>query len=223
MAANPFLDYQPSFQHLYVFGAGGHGREIAWLASQIWDSTMELTFLVDDAAYLSEPVHSIPVRLVRDVVASSADRFVVAVGDSSLRRTAAIACERVGLAATVLVHPRVEMSRFVSVGSGSVICAGSVLSTDIELGAHVHVNIDCTVSHDVKIGDYATLSPGVHISGHVHIENDVFIGTGASIINGRPGAPLVIGAGSAIGAGACVTKSVEAGALMVGVPAVRRR
>lgn len=223
MATDPLHQPQPAFRRLYVFGAGGHGREVCWLANQLWNSAVELIFLVDDPAYLTEPVHGIPVRLTREIVATSVDRFVIAVGDSSLRRKAADACEKMGLEPAVLVHPRVEMSQFVSVGPGSVIFAGSILSTEVEVGIHSHVNINCTISHDVKIGDYATLSPGVHVSGHVQIGDGVFIGTGANIVNGRPGAPLVIGPGSTIGAGACVTKSVEAGSLMVGVPAVRRR
>ena len=94
---------------------------------------------------------------------------------------------------------------------------------DIALGEHVHVNIGCSVSHDVRIDDFSTLSPGVHVSGHVKIGRDVFIGTGANIINGSAASPLVIGDGALIAAGACVTKSVEAGSLVAGVPAVRKK
>ena len=140
-----------------------------------------------------------------------------------MRRKAAAACIRKGLQPIHLVHPRVEMSARVELGEGVVVCAGSIITTNVRLGDHVHVNVSCTISHDVSIGDYATLSPGVHVSGHVVIAEDVFIGTGANIINGRAGAPLTIGKGAVIAAGACVTKSVEAGALMAGVPAVRKR
>ena len=221
--ANPFVQRAPSFHRLYIFGAGGHGREVAWLAEQAWAGNVEVVFLVDDVTYLSDPINGISVRLVHDIVASGGDGYVVAVGDAALRRRAAAACQAVGLQAVALVHPRVEASRFVSVGMGSVVCAGSTLTTNITLGEHVHVNVDCTISHDVHIGDFSTLSPGVHVSGHVQIGCDVFIGTGANIINGSAGAPLVIGDGALIAAGACVTKSVEAGALMAGVPAARKK
>ena len=30
------------FDTLYVFGAGGHGREIAWLADEIWSGSLSL-------------------------------------------------------------------------------------------------------------------------------------------------------------------------------------
>ena len=209
MTCNPFVDIKPPFRRLYVFGAGGHGREIAWLAEQSWNGAVETVFLVDDPAYVTGPVNGIPVRLVSDVAAVDGDRFVVAVGDAQLRRRAAAACLSAGLQPARLVHPRVEMSRFVSIGRGCVVCAGCILTTDVSLGEHVHVNLDCTISHDVVIGDFSTLSPGVHVSGNVQIGSDVFIGTGANIINGKAGTPLVIGDGAVIAAGACVTKSVE--------------
>jgi acetyltransferase-like isoleucine patch superfamily enzyme len=88
---------------------------------------------------------------------------------------------------------------------------------------HVHINIGCTVSHDSRIDDFATLSPGSHISGHVHVGPDVFIGTGACIINGSEDEPLTIGAGAVVAAGACVTRPVEAGTMVAGVPAVTKR
>lgn len=223
MNCNPFFRANPGFHRLYIFGAGGFGRELAWLADQAWGEAIEIVLLVDDVAYLSGPINGIAVQLVQDVVGSVGDAFVVAVGNAALRRRAAAACAQVGLRPAVLVHPRVEASRFVTLGAGSVVCAGSVLTTNIRFGDHVHVNLDCTIGHDVEVGSFSTLSPGVHVSGNVHIGQDVFIGTGASIINGNASAPLVIGDGAVIAAGACVIRSVDAGALMAGVPAMRKR
>jgi acetyltransferase-like isoleucine patch superfamily enzyme len=71
----------------------------------------------------------------------------------------------------------------------------------------------------VVLGDFTTLSPGVHISGWVHVGARVYIGTGAVIINGTAESPLRIGDGAIIGAGACVTKSVESLTTVVGIPA----
>ncbi len=124
-----------------------------------------------------------------------------------------------GLQFTTLIHPNVEMSRWIDVGSGSVICAGSILTTNIKLGLHVQINLDCTIGHDAVLGDYTTLAPGVHVSGWVHVGRRVYIGTGAVIINGTEDAPLVIGDDAVIGAAACVVKSVPPGLTVVGVPA----
>ena len=117
-----------------------------------------------------------------------------------------------------MIHPRVEMSRWVQIGEGTVICAGNILTTNIILGQQVQINLDCTIGHDVVMGDYTTLAPGVHVSGWVHFGKRVYVGTGAVMINGIEDTPLYIGDDVVIGAGACVTKSIESGT-WGGVPA----
>lgn len=220
---NPFHSSVPAFRTLYIFGAGGSGREIAWLAEQAWGSAVQLMFLVDHPKYLHGQVNGIPVCLLSEARPLSDARFIVAIGDPALRRNAASACTAAGYQPTTLVHPRAEMSHWVELGEGVVICAGSVITTNLSIGKYVQINVCCSVSHDVKIGDFTTLSPGVHVSGNVQIGCNVFIGTGASIINGKPGTPLVISDSAVIAAGACVTGPVEAGALVAGVPATRKR
>lgn len=210
-------------RRLYIFGCGGSGREVAWLAEQAWDDAIEIIFLVDQRQFLRDPVNGHPVQLLGEAECTGEARFVVALGDPALRRKAATACADVGLRAATLIHPGTEMSRWLKIGEGTVVCAASVLTTNINIGAHVQINVSCTVSHDVHIGDFSTLSPGVHVSGHVDIGCDVFVGTNACFINGNADAPLVIGDGAVIAAGACVTQAVEPGALVAGVPALRKR
>lgn len=213
----------PDLDRLLIFGAGGHGREAAWLARDCWGESLGIEFVVDRAEYLVTEVNQIPVRLLDERTAARATHYLAAIGDPGGRRRAAEACEALGLRAASLVHPRVEASRSVTLGGGSMICAGSILTVNINVGRHVHINVGCTVSHDAVIGDFSTLSPGVNIAGHVRVGNGVFIGTGACIINGSADHPLTIGDGAVVAAGACVTRSVEPGSMVAGVPAVRKR
>ena len=223
MTSDGISRIQPSFHRLYIFGAGGHGREVAWLAKEIWSRDLEMTFLVDDEKCLSPPVNGISVKLLEDEILEQDSKYVVAIGDPISRRRIAGKLDARDIKAATLVHPRVEMSRLAVVDNGAVICAGNVITTNIRIGRHAHVNVSCTVSHDVMIEQFVTLSPGVHIAGHVHVGRNVFVGMGANIIDGTEDAPLIIGDGAIIAAGACVIRSVEPGALMAGVPAVRKR
>lgn len=209
-------------QRLLVFGAGGHGREIAWLAEECHGREIEIIHVVDLPTYIQGDVNGRPVRLLADCSRFPGAHYVVAVGDSHLRQRAAAQCEDVGLVATSLIHPRAEVSRWVSWGEGSVVCAGTVLTTNVSLGRHVHVNVGCTISHDVVIGDFSTLAPGVHIAGHVHLGQHVVVGIGASIINGNAEQPLHVGDGAVIAAGACVARPVTAGSMVAGVPATQK-
>lgn len=208
---------------LYIFGCGGSGRETAWLAEEVCGSQTTISFVVDQARYLCTPVNGFAVQLLSDIKRSPNTGFVAAIGDRHFRHTAVTECIRAGLVPVALVHPHVRVSRWVEIGDGSIICAGSVLTTNIAIGSHTQINVGCTVSHDVRIGDFSTLSPGVHICGHVNVGNDVFIGAGACVINGTTDAPLEIGDGATIAAGACVTRSVAPQTLVAGVPAVLKR
>ncbi|MFY0596230.1 MAG: sugar O-acetyltransferase [Cognatishimia sp.] len=102
------------------------------------------------------------------------------------------------------------------------------------IGDDVYLNVGCLVldSGAVSIGDRSMLGPGVHIYCAEHhkepgkrasglevakpvaIGQDVWIGGGAKVLAG-----VTIGDGAIIGAGSVVTKSVDAGATVVGNPA----
>ncbi len=207
---------------LYIVGAGGSGREVAWLAGAALPRA-SLTFVVDRPEFLSAPVDGIQVRLLHDLPAGTGRPFVVAIGEPGARRAVADSCVAHGLRPVTLVHPGVDRTGRNSIGDGSVVCAGAVLTTGVTLGRHVHVNVQASISHDCVVGDFVTVSPGVHVSGHVRIGAGAFLGTGACVVNGSASQPLVIGEGSVVAAGACVTRDVEPGAVVAGVPAVRKR
>jgi sugar O-acyltransferase (sialic acid O-acetyltransferase NeuD family) len=205
-------------RRLYVFGAGGHGREVTWLAREVMpDATTE--YVVDDERFAGRPVNGIPVRLIDDLVVAPDAAFVVAVGDSRLRRRAAAALTAIGLRPIALVHPRTERAPSVRIGVGTVVCAGSILTDAVSIGAHSVVNVGCTISHDVRIGDFVTLSPAVHLAGNVTVEDGAFLGIGAIVINGSAERPLTIGADAVVAAGATVIGDIAPGEVVGGVPA----
>lgn len=209
---------------LLIVGAGGHARELLWLASRVHGLSHPIRVAVESGWDAPPEVAGVPVESL-DAVESQLGGvdYVVAIGVSRARRRIAERLDAAGAVAAVLIDPSTQRSERVFVGPGSVVCAGSVLTCDITLGRHVHINAGCIVHHDARIGDFATLSPGVRVAGHVEIGAHAFIGIGATIINGRPGQPLRIGEGAVVAAGAVVTREVPAGAMVAGVPAVRKR
>jgi sugar O-acyltransferase (sialic acid O-acetyltransferase NeuD family) len=203
-----------------IYGAGGFGREVAWLLSmhekhQVYD----VVGYIDDHAH-GQVINGKPVLSWSAFSSPPRDSLVtIAVGNPKTRKKIALQCTEAGYSFAPLVHHSVEMSEFIELGVGSIICCGSILTVNIKIEQHVHINLDCTIGHDVRIGEFTTLSPGVHVSGNVHIGKNVYIGTGANIINGTTDNPLVIADGTVIAAGACVTKSTESNRLYAGVPA----
>jgi sugar O-acyltransferase (sialic acid O-acetyltransferase NeuD family) len=207
-----------STERIAVFGGGGFAREVAWLADACGYDVA--CFVDDDATKVGQTLNEVPI-LSLDECAKRFPGIRVAAGIGS-PQTRKFVMDRVasqGLPWCSLIHPRTERSRRMTFGEGVVICAGNILTTNISVGNQVQINLDCTIGHDVKLADYATLAPGVHVSGYVHIGFGSYIGTGAAIINGTHEQPLSIGDGAVVGAGACVTRSVEPGTTVVGVPA----
>jgi sugar O-acyltransferase (sialic acid O-acetyltransferase NeuD family) len=205
---------------LVVYGAGGFAREVAWLAESCPDAGPVVAMIDDDPARHGSVINGIPVYgLAEARVAFPTARMVIGIGSPQGRQAVAERAAAAGFVFATLVHPRVERSRWIEVGEGAVICAGNILTTNIRIGRQAQINLACTVGHDVDIGDFATLSPGVNCSGRVRIGARAYIGTNASIINGEPDKPLVIGDDAVVGAAACVTRDVAPGTTVVGVPA----
>lgn len=206
-----------------IYGGGGFAREVAWLVQSCnveADLYRVVCFIDDNEAVHGSILNGIPVMGLEEARSRFPEACVVGgVGSPRTRQHLMEKAAALGFGFATVIHPRVERSQWIEIGIGTVICAGSILTTNIVIGRHVQINLNCTIGHDVKIGDYATLAPGVHVSGCVHIGKRVYIGTGAVIINGTQDTPIVIGDDVVIGAGACVTKSVAPGLTVVGVPA----
>lgn len=209
-------------QSIAIFGAGGFGREVFQIILDINAQNPEKPvwmtegFLVDPE-YVGVKVQGLPtLNALEWLRAHPATQVVVAVGSSVQRRRIV---EKIKAASSntlfaTLVHPRAWIGRGVKLGDGCVVCAGSLLTTDIGLGDHVHVNIGATIGHDAALADYVTLNPSVNVSGNVKIGEGCEIGTGSVLIP-----QLSVGQWSIAGAASVITKSVPANVTVVGAPA----
>ncbi|QIB34489.1 hypothetical protein [Ancylobacter pratisalsi] len=109
--------------------------------------------------------------------------------------------------------------RDVAIGVGTSVCPPCYIGPETRIGDNIHIMPMCSIGHEVEVGDHCTICPSCTISGHVVIEPGVFLGAGATIVNGRVDRPLVIGAGATVAAGAMVSKSVAPGETVMGNPA----
>ncbi|MBR5134436.1 MAG: transferase, partial [Clostridia bacterium] len=178
---------------LLIVGAGGFGREVAWVVERINAKSASgewnlLGFIDDGCDEADKRVNGYPVLGGCDVIGNFPDAYVVcAVGGAKTRRAIIEKIQAVApqVRFATLIDPSVEMSSLVTVGEGSIICAHTILTVNIQVGRHVIMNLDCTVGHDAVIDDYVTLYPSVNVSGATHLATCCEIGTGSQIIQGK--------------------------------------
>ena len=141
--------------------------------------------------------------------------YLVCVGDPAAKKRIDERYQAAGLRSHPgVVHPSACLGTEVTLGKGSVICAGAQLSTNVRTGRHVHVNPSATIGHDVVLADHVSVNPGAVVSGNVFVEEAVLIGAGAVVLE-----RLRVGSGSVVGAAACVVRDVPTRSIVKGVPA----
>lgn len=202
-----------------IFGAGGFGREVKWLIDEINTVTNQWQFIGyfdDDFSHVKHIDQSFFLGGTAELNLWKEPIYLVfAIGNPVVKRKIFNKISNQHILYPTLIHPNVCMGKSnVSVGEGSIICAGNIITIDISIGKHVILNLCCTVGHDTVIGDFSSFMPAVNISGEVVIGEAVYVGTGAKIIN-----QLEIGQDTIVGAGAVVAKTLPAKCTAVGIPA----
>lgn len=203
-----------------ILGAGGFAREVLWVFRDANEENREwevLGFIDENMDNQGKVLCDLPILGGFDWFKSnkySDISAICAVGSPQIKKKMVEKTNDIGLKFCSIIHPSVKMSKYVEVGKGTIITAGNILTSQIKVGNHVIINLDCTIGHDSIIEDYCTVAPGVHISGNVHLEKGVDFGTGAVIIQG-----VTVGAWSIIGAGAAVVSDIPSNVTAVGIPA----
>lgn len=117
-----------------------------------------------------------------------------------------------------VVHPSAQISRFATVGPGTVVLQNSVIASDASVGKHVMILPLSVISHDAQIGDYSTIAGGVSVSGNVRVGEGCYLGTGCAI---RENVRVADHALCAMGSN--VLSDVPEGTVVAGNPARRLR
>lgn len=203
---------------LYIIGAGGFGREVAWVVERINSikPTWNLKGFIDDNETLWGSIEGeYHVLGGCEHLSTLEDVYVVcAVGSSNARKKIIEKLKDTSVKFATLVDPSVLYSNSVKIGEGAIVCAGTIITVDVNIGDHVIVNLDCTIGHDAVIDDFVTIYPSVNVSGNVLIGECSELGTGTQIIQGKK-----VISNTIIGAGAIVVKDCLESGTYVGSPA----
>ncbi|WP_020681714.1 acetyltransferase [Marinobacterium rhizophilum] len=201
-------------KRLAILGASGHGKVLADMAELLgWQ---DVIFFDDAKPWIEKAgrwrVEGGTSELIATIQAYNG--AIVAIGDNLVRLDKQRLLAESGGALISLVHPQASVSRYASIGAGSVVMAGAVINVDAHVGKGCIINTGATVDHDCELGDGVHLSPGVHLAGGVKVGRESWVGIGASVKQ-----LVSIGDGVVVGAGAAVVQNLPDRCTALGVPA----
>jgi sugar O-acyltransferase (sialic acid O-acetyltransferase NeuD family) len=199
---------------IILAAASGLAREV--LEAVRADGRNEVCGIVDDdPARWGDGVEGMPVLGGLDAIHDhDGVEVVLCAGGGMVRRRMAA---RLGLPVeryATVVHPSVRVPPSCSVGAGSVVLAGAVLTASVRIGGHVVVMPNATLTHDDVLDDFATICAGVTLGGGVRVGAAAYVGMGAGVREN-----VQIGAEAVVGMGAVVLTDVPPGQTWAGVPA----
>lgn len=205
-------------KNIVIIGAGGVGREVSLIIQQIneLEPTWNLLGFIDDNTDNWGKVingYSVIGGIDSLEFLSNDTYIVIAIANYEVKKKIVNKVNNKFKFATI-VHPKVWIHDYMTVGQGTIIYEGAILTANIEIGNHVIISPKCGVGHDSIIKDYVSLLWNVNVSGNDLIEEGVMMGSGSTVIQGKK-----IGKGSIIGAGAVVVNDIESFSTAVGVPA----
>lgn len=188
-----------------LIGAGGFAREIR---AHMGDYTMRC--FVDDQYWEENNDHIHPLSKFNP----EEYEVLVAIGDPKDRFDMVQKLPS-NTKYFTFIHPSAQiLGNDVTISEGSIICSGCIITTNVKIGKHTHLNLQTTIGHDCEIGDYFTTAPGAKISGNCKIYDCVYIGTNASIRQ-----KISIHSMTTVGMNAAVAKNIESPGIYAGVPA----
>lgn len=195
---------------LGIIGFGGFGKEVYWSLKN--SDRKKTTFFVNDEFYINGVKNLLPISKL-DI---NKYKIIVAVGNPLLRKQIIDSLpEKVQF--FTHIHPSVQiLADDVAIGEGSVICANTILTTNVKIGKHCHLNLSTTIGHDTIIGDYFTTAPGAKISGNCNIGDCVYVGTNTSIKEKINICDNVI-----IGLNSGVVKNITEEGTFIGTPTIK--
>lgn len=203
-------------QKTAIIGAGGFAREVLCLLIDSWsgsgiDYKDRVCFVERDNVLHQPQIMDVPV-ITQSEFDPEQYQVIIGIGDPHIRSTIVDRLPAKTKYATV-IHPNAVISKWVEIGEGAIICAGTILTCNIKIGRHAHLNLHTTIGHDCQLGDFFTAAPAVNISGKCTFGNKVYFGTNSAIKEG-----IRICDEVTVGMGGVVTKDIHQPGIYVGNP-----
>lgn len=173
---------------ILIIGAGGIGRETAWIIEEINEvkPTWNLLGYIDENSEMhGKELNGYKVLGGLEVLEKLEEKpyVVVAIANCSVKKSIVTKLGEKYNFATI-IYPTVKVSKFIQIGQGTIIYPGVILTVNTKIGNHVLISGNCGIGHDTVIGDYSSVLWGSNFSGYDTVGESCFIGVGSKVIQG---------------------------------------
>ena len=169
---------------LILVGGGGHCKSVIDVAES---AGYTILGILDRPEEMGKPVLGYKVIGTDDDMAHYADQaeYIVTVGQiksPDLRIKLHKMLADAGCRLATVVAPTAHVSKYASIGEGTVVMHQAVVNADAKIGKGCIINTFANIEHDVLIGDYCHISTGAMINGGAELADGTFVGS-QSVIN----------------------------------------
>ena len=214
-------------QNIAIYGAGGYGKEVACIIIKLNEFAVRkgeeipwhiIGFFDDGVAQGTAISHY--GKVLGGMAALNAYQsplaIALAIGNPQVRKKVADRIANPYISFPNLIYPDIwyaDKEAF-SIGVGNIIGGGCTMSCDVKLGDFNILNGFVHIGHDVQVGCSNTIMPGARISGEVKIGGENMIGASSFILQ-----QLKIGERVTLAAGGILMTRPKDGATYLGNPA----
>ena len=171
---------------LILLGGGGHCKSVIDVAES---AGYTILGVLDKAELVGTKVLGYEIIGTDDDIPQYVDKaeFLITVGQikspATRQKLAALVEQAGGRFATVIASDA-YVSKYATIGAGTVIMHKAVVNADANIGEHCIINTMANIEHEVQIGGFCHVSTGVMVNGNCKIPEGMFIGSQSVINNG---------------------------------------
>lgn len=204
-------------KNLILIGGGGHCKSVIDVAESAGYKIMGILDMPDE---VGKSVLDYTVIGTDDDIPQYADKaeFIITVGfikNPYIRVRIYDKVKQAGGKLATIVASTAHVSRYATLGEGTVVMHQAVVNAGARIGENCIVNTFCDIEHDAVIGAQCHISTGTMVNGDCKVGERVFIGSQSVLANG-----ITVGEDIIVGAGSVVRKSISEKGVYAGNPAV---
>lgn len=203
-------------KNLILVGGGGHCKSVIDVAESAGYNILGILDMPED---VGKSVLDYKVIGTDDDIPQFVDKaeFVITVGfikDPSIRIRIFDRIKNAGGRLATIVASTARVSRYATVGEGTVILHHAFVNAGARIGCNCIINTFSNIEHDAQVGDQCHISTGTMVNGDCRVGARVFIGSQSVLVNG-----ISVGDDIIVGAGALVRRNISVKGIYSGNPA----